>query len=330
MRRTVLAAALAVLGAATASVADERGVARVVGSGTVDFGKYKAMERKVARHRIRNEGQGVLRIVKVRKGCGCATAESSRSELKPGEETEIKVVILANSISGRYSKNTYVETSDPGNRYIRLVVSGDAVPLVEVKPKPRVNIGRIAEGKKWTQAFELIPTEEGVRLGAPKVESACPVQATTAPLRGNTGGISLRLSVETGNGGDAIRCRVSVPVASHPGHPPVKLEVTGKAGVRLFSIPSGFRLLALDRPQTRKIHLRVLGDKGRTLKPDELVLPDVAGVVFDVSKEREGRGLVVECICLPEFVARVRKGKVELEFSVPGAPAARVSCSVRE
>ena len=135
-----------------------------VGPTTVDFGRYKAAERKVATYRIRNAGQGILRIVRIRKGCGCATAESNRDVIRHGEEAEIKVVILANSIVGQYSKNTYVETSDPNNRYVRLVVSGNAVPLVQVKPEARVSAGRIPESQQWTQVFQLVPTEEGVRL----------------------------------------------------------------------------------------------------------------------------------------------------------------------
>ena len=103
------------------------------------------------------------------------------------------------------------------------------------------------------------------------------------------------------------------------------------AGVRLVSIPSSFRLLAVGRPQARKLHLRVLGGKERTLQPDELVLPDVEGVIFDVTREPEGRGLVVEAVCLPEFVRHVRaNGKGVLEFSVPGFSAAKVAWSVRE
>lgn len=106
----------------------------VIGKDTIDFGKYPAREKKVATYTVRNVGDDTLKILKVRKTCGCTSATAPKSELKPDEETQVEVVILPNAIFGLFSKNTFVESTDTDNRFLKLNTAGNAIPLVKVTP----------------------------------------------------------------------------------------------------------------------------------------------------------------------------------------------------
>ena len=117
--------------------------AEVGGEGKADFGRYPARERKEASYRIRNSGDELLKILKVRSTCGaCAEISCTPRELKPGDTATVRAVILGNSIFGKYRKFIYLQTSDPAKKTIRLTIAGHAVPLVEVAPTRKVHAGR--------------------------------------------------------------------------------------------------------------------------------------------------------------------------------------------
>jgi len=151
----------------TAGMALAGGKIAVVGKDTVDFGKYPAREKKIATYTIRNVGADTLKILRVRKTCGCASATASKSELKPKEEAEVEIIILPNTIFGLFSKNTFIESSDTANRFLKLNTAGNAIPLVEVTPAMSFNAGRIKENTEWKTELSLTATEPGVTLGEP-------------------------------------------------------------------------------------------------------------------------------------------------------------------
>ncbi len=328
--RAALAAALIVLAGACNGGAEVRGAAEVAGPATVDFGRYRAIERKVARYRVRNAGKGILRILKVRKTCGCASATASRTELQPGEESAIKVVILPSSIFGPFSKNTYVETDDPKNRFVRLTVAGDAVPLVRVLPKAHVHAGRLKEGQEWSHSFSLEPTEGGVELADPRTKASCPAEAKLHPSGGAKGAWRLDVKVAPDGPGD-FRCDVSVPVIAPSNHPPVKVSVSGRSGAELAAVPGIAYLSVSEEPQARNIRFHVMGQRSRALKPEELAMSKAEGVSLDAKQDRNGRWLLVRATFSPEFSKQLYADeRIPLSFSVPGASSATVVCKIRK
>ena len=90
----------------------------VVAADTVDFGRYPAREKRVAAYTIKNAGDEPLKIISVRKNCGCASASCDKMLLAPEATGTVEVVILPNSILGLYRKNTFVESSDPKNQLL--------------------------------------------------------------------------------------------------------------------------------------------------------------------------------------------------------------------
>jgi len=308
-----------------------QGRIEVAGPDSIDFGKYPARERKVARYTVRNAGTNDLRILKVRKTCGCASATASRTELEPGDEAEIEVVILPNSIFKLYSKNTYVESTDPNNRFLRLTVAGNAIPLVDVQPKAEVYLGRIKLNAGRSQVFELRGSRKDVRLGEPATTSTRPALASLTP-DGETGGpwqLTVKL-LPTAQSGD-LRCTVKIPVLAPKGHPPLQVKVLGKVGYELVAIPGTVWLPVSEGPVTRKCAFRVVGQRSRVLKPEELTVPKHDHISFRVSRDNVRRALVVAATFSPEFTKELfAEETIPLSFSVSGASSAKVVCKSKK
>lgn len=276
----------------------------VIGPNSIDFGKYPARERKVARYKIRNAGEGILKILKVRKTCGCSSARTDKTELKPEEEATIEVTMLPNAIAGLYSKNTYVESTDPNNRFLRLTVAGNAIPLVEIRPKNNVYAGRIPTGNTWSQSFDLNGTDPYVRLGKITKDSNYAVETVFEQIGGKESS-QYRLSVTllpTTKSGD-FKCSVKIPVLMPKNQPPLKISVSGKIGAELNALPGIIRLPVSDNPVERRFNLRVIGQRSRVLDPKSLKVPENKEIEFDVKQARDGRGLVVSAT----FSSRIHK-----------------------
>lgn len=330
MRRWRLLLLIAVVGSLASCRVEPAPRIEVVGPDRIDFGPYPARENKVARYTIRNTGSAPLKILQIRKNCGCAAATSDKQELKPKEEARIDVTILPNSIFGPYSKNAWVETSDPKSPFLRLTMAGTAIPLVEIKPTDYVYAGRIPTNTSWSQSFELEATEEGVKLGALKTESNLPVEMSLNRAGHEQRGryqlvIRVLPAFESGD----LRCSISIPVLEPTNLPPIKISIAGTVGSELCAVPGVFKLPLSEQPITRRFVLRVLGQSSRVLDPASLKLPRQAGASFKVEQDEDG--LRVIATFSSEFTKQLYADEeTRLSFEVPGASSAKVVCKTRK
>lgn len=73
---------------------------------------------------IANKGQAPLRIEKVKSGCGCTTVDYT-SEIQPNAEGRIVIKANTSGYHGReFSKTIQVETNDPKNKILTLLITG--------------------------------------------------------------------------------------------------------------------------------------------------------------------------------------------------------------
>ena len=100
-------------------------------------------------YEIKNSSDTVIRLGKIRTSCTCADVKYLKSELLPGESTELIVTLKANSLSGPFTHTIYVETDNPKQRFMRFVIKGNAIPLLKVSPEPVRYIGTLQAGKKY-------------------------------------------------------------------------------------------------------------------------------------------------------------------------------------
>ncbi len=97
-----------------------------------DFGQVEYGKAVEYVFKIKNSGDQILEIKRLSTSCGCTTAETSKEEISPGEEIDLKVVYNTAAMSGSHAKGKqdriiYVKTNDPVN------------PQVEVKIHAYVN-----------------------------------------------------------------------------------------------------------------------------------------------------------------------------------------------
>ena len=124
-------------------------VAHIIFSTNQDF---------LRKYEIKNASDTVVRLGKIRTSCTCADVKYLKSELQPGESTELIVTLKANSLSGPFTHTIYVETDNPKQRFMRFVIKGNAIPLLKVSPEPVRYIGTLQAGKKYEYKYELVPT----------------------------------------------------------------------------------------------------------------------------------------------------------------------------
>ena len=129
------------------------------------------------RYIIKNSFVKILKLGKIRTSCTCADVKYLKSELQPGESTELIVTLKANSLSGPFTHTIYVETDNPKQRFMRFVIKGNAKPLLKVSPEPVRYIGSLQAGKKYEYKYELIPTDPPKKISLELIHPKFPTGA---------------------------------------------------------------------------------------------------------------------------------------------------------
>jgi hypothetical protein len=95
----------------------------------IPSGFYRA--GTVLRHefRIVNDTDSVVRLALVSSSCSCATAEVSRKEVQPGEETSVKMTLRLASASGK--RNARCVLGDDKDKRWVFEISATSYPLME-------------------------------------------------------------------------------------------------------------------------------------------------------------------------------------------------------
>ncbi|MBU1100868.1 MAG: DUF1573 domain-containing protein [Bacteroidetes bacterium] len=157
---------------------------------------------------IKNIGNDVLTIERVKASCGCTAAQPTKNNLQPGDSTEIKVTFNTNHRSGKQKKYVYVFTDDPENADIRLTFfanikaktetgTSSLVPAIRLE-KNYHNFGEVQEGSLLTLNLDLknVGTAD---LHVKNIKSSCGCTSTFLDTRtlepGNSG--ELRIDFDT-------------------------------------------------------------------------------------------------------------------------------------
>jgi hypothetical protein len=99
-----------------------------------NFGRIIA--GKPMRHdfRFTNRGNQPLLISQVKLSCGCTKAGRYDKNVAPGESGKIPISMNTKTLKGKTFKSVIVTTNDPGLPTLRLQLTGEVVPLIEVDP----------------------------------------------------------------------------------------------------------------------------------------------------------------------------------------------------
>ena len=131
---------------------------------SADLGEFPAWESRESVFTIKNTLEQPANLLRVRSSCSCTIVDFKPCTLALGEDAHITVSIPKNTLSGKFSKTVYVETDVPGQEFLKLTVSGTAVPAVDVQPKSEVYLGRLEVGKARSFSFRLVPASPDMSL----------------------------------------------------------------------------------------------------------------------------------------------------------------------
>ena len=105
-----------------------------------DFGEITSDELPTHIFKFKNIGDEVLIIKGTKVSCeSCIDPVISNEELNPGEEGELKITVNSLDMIGRFTKRVYVESNDPVNPRVVVIVSGfikeKNEPIIHVQPQ---------------------------------------------------------------------------------------------------------------------------------------------------------------------------------------------------
>ena len=121
-----------------------------------DFGEITPDELPTHIFKFRNIGDEVLIIKGTRVSCeSCIDPLISTKELNPGEESELEITVNSLDMIGRFTKQVYVESNDPVNPRVAVIVSGFIKEknefVVQSQPQPqtpfRIGISYFGQGE---------------------------------------------------------------------------------------------------------------------------------------------------------------------------------------
>lgn len=108
--------------------------AEVIGEATHDFGVMAPNTEGEHVFIVKNSGEATLNLRLGATTCKCTLGELDKSDLEPGEQTEIKLSWKVKPGTSEFGESAEVLTNDPGNIAIQLKVVGKVVESFELVP----------------------------------------------------------------------------------------------------------------------------------------------------------------------------------------------------
>ncbi len=119
-----------------------------------DFGTVDNTESVEHTFVLRNAGDLTLEITQARPACGCTVASISERNVPPGGESRITSRLSLAGRQGQQHKTITVESNDPNQPQLMLVLKGVAGSSLEIQP-PRITQGQIPAGSQPTNVVAL-------------------------------------------------------------------------------------------------------------------------------------------------------------------------------
>jgi hypothetical protein len=146
-----------------------------------DFGKV--VEGITLRHAFTfsNRGQSSLRILSLRFDCACVTATSSAEQIGPQQRGQIEVKIDARGIRN-LKKNVVVETNDPINPFITLILHATIEPAFLLSDNS-IYFDVLDNNYPATKVIFITLTSDMKLLGASSTDTT--ISAKLIPIEGS-------------------------------------------------------------------------------------------------------------------------------------------------
>jgi len=151
----------------------------VLQQSSFDFGDIKQGEIVSHTFVLTNSGGDLLKITNVQASCGCTAASPEKSELAPGESTDLTVKFNSKGRMGKQLKTVKIFTNDPESPEMTLTINGNvvneglsgAVPTIYF-PETQHDFGQVSEGEKINYTFRFVNKGQ-TELVIKDVKSSC-------------------------------------------------------------------------------------------------------------------------------------------------------------
>jgi uncharacterized cupredoxin-like copper-binding protein len=135
----------------------------VLQQNSFDFGDIKQGETVSHTFVLTNSGGDLLKITNVQASCGCTAAVPEKSELAPGESTNLPVKFNSTGRQGMQKKTVKIFTNDPQAPEMTVTITGNvvagdqsgAVPIIYF-PETQHDFGQVSEGEKVNYTFRFV------------------------------------------------------------------------------------------------------------------------------------------------------------------------------
>jgi hypothetical protein len=250
-------------------------------------------------------------------------ALASAAEIPPGGEGVIKATINTRGRSGQITKTVTVETSDPDNETVRLMLKGSI--LVEAALEPRsLNIGRIGKGETVTKSAKLV-ARDPAKVKLTKVEVVEPADGLSAKLVPGEGGDAVEVTFKAAKIGP-VRSRLKVLTSSDK-RPELELPIYGMVLGNWELTPRTVSFAAPEEAAATEPAKAVLKIAARNKTPFRVTKAvDAEGnVTTKVSKTPEGFEIALTLSKVPEK----RQGVVTITTNDPDEPTIEARYFIR-
>jgi hypothetical protein len=184
------------------------------------FPNIREGEMLKAQFPFSNQGKMNLIIDSVTPSCGCTVAEFDRV-IPPGGHGVINLNLDTSGISGSFRKTAVVNTNDPANPFITLVMTGETASKIKVEKGRRLDlVGCLGQDASVTT---MLTSVDGQPLIVAGVENPMPEYLSTE-LTPQPGGRAYKLTV---------RSKVKEPMEFNG---PISLVVPGAPKVAIYVV----------------------------------------------------------------------------------------------
>ncbi len=160
-----------------------------------DFGPVLEGTMVKRTFRIKNVGEGRLLIRSVQTSCGCTAAEPTKTDLAPGEETEITARFDTRFQKGHQVRTIMAYTNDPGAPRVTMTMQGIVKQQAAATPA-QVAFGKVGQGTEITREVVIgdLTGRGGFSVG-PITNSNSAIKVVKAPRPDGKPGAVLKVSL---------------------------------------------------------------------------------------------------------------------------------------
>ncbi|RMF70890.1 MAG: DUF1573 domain-containing protein [Planctomycetota bacterium] len=209
-----------------------------------DFGEKWYGEPCETEITLKNVGDAPLRITKVTSSCGCTVAKPKSAAtwnglvLKPGEGETMKLSYNTKKLRAKVSQTVTVQTNDPLNPTVQIMVKGSIKQVFSMKPAERITFTGLDRTSEQTKSLTLTSNleDEKVSLKLKELPENVPFDVK---LEAVEEGVSYKLTVTTKPplklGSNAIAVTL---LTDHPKFKTVTVPVSAYIAPRVQISPS--------------------------------------------------------------------------------------------